>query len=70
MTCSCSRLKIGFEVTESRNWNPDCQEHGLYSDWYNSEEQQLKRDKENIEIRELQLRARRARQLARDKQDD
>ena len=22
--CLCARIKVGGEVTEARNWNPDC----------------------------------------------
>jgi hypothetical protein len=25
--CRCGRIKIGSEVTEHRNWNPDCPVH-------------------------------------------
>lgn len=70
MTCKCARIKIGFEVTENRNWNPDCEEHGVSSDWYNSDEQRAKRDKQNAELRDLQARARNARKLAREKTND
>lgn len=39
MQCTCPHLKIGTKVLESRNWNPDCEEHGVDSAWYNSEEE-------------------------------
>lgn len=38
-TCICGRIAVGMTVTDSRNWNPSCPEHGLKSPWYNSEEQ-------------------------------
>ena len=25
--CKCGRIRIGMEVTELRNWNPDCPVH-------------------------------------------
>jgi hypothetical protein len=52
--CRCGRIKIGFEVTEHRNWNPDCPEHGATSDWYRSPEQTAKRDAQRERLTELQ----------------
>lgn len=37
--CTCGRLAVGLTVTEARNWNPNCPDHGVKSPWYNSEEQ-------------------------------
>jgi len=42
--CSCPHLFLDLRETESRNWNPDCPEHGIQSDWYQSEEQKAKRE--------------------------
>lgn len=38
-TCTCGRIKLGSEVTEARNWNPDCPEHGTESAWWHSDVQ-------------------------------
>jgi len=59
--CRCGRIKIGMEVTESRNWNPDCPMHGLESEWYRSDEQSAKRQEQNDRLRDLQRQAREAR---------
>lgn len=32
--CVCGRIRVGMKVTENRNWNPDCPEHGIGSEWY------------------------------------
>ena len=61
-TCTCGRIKVGNEVTELRNWNPDCAEHGTDSAWWNSPEQVAKRQ-ENHNL--LQIKARAARDLGR-----
>lgn len=37
--CTCGRIAVGMWVTNSRNWNPKCPDHGLESFWYNSDEQ-------------------------------
>jgi hypothetical protein len=64
--CTCGRIKVGSEVTEHRNWNPDCPTHGVQSDWYRSPEQQAKRHAQDTRLRDLQWRAREARERARD----
>lgn len=61
MTCTCGRIKVGGRLTESRNWSPDCPEHGLISEWYNSEVQKTKRREASARLRDLQRRAREAR---------
>ena len=38
-TCTCGRIAVGMTITETRNWNPDCPDHGKASTWWNSEEQ-------------------------------
>jgi hypothetical protein len=60
--CRCGRIKIGSEVTEHRNWNPDCTEHGVTSNWYRSPEQVAKRQGQDDRLRDLQRQAREARQ--------
>lgn len=62
--CTCGRIKIGMEVTEHRNWNPDCVEHGLDSAWWKSPEQVAKRHIDNERLHNLQERAREARRRA------
>lgn len=64
MSCTCGHIHIGHEVTELRNLNPDCQEHGYDSEWYNSPEQVAKRQAQNDRLRSLQAEARRRRQEA------
>ena len=39
MACTCGRIVLGSEATGSRNWNPDCPEHGTESVWWNSDAQ-------------------------------
>lgn len=39
MTCTCPHLAIGTEILKQKNWNPDCEEHGVDSAWYNSEKE-------------------------------
>jgi hypothetical protein len=63
--CVCGRIKVGNEVTESRNWNPDCPEHGLDSEWWSSPEQVAKREAQGGRLRDLQRQAREARANAR-----
>lgn len=59
--CWCPQIKVGGQVTESRNWNHCCPEHGLGSDWYESDEQVEKRRQQNERLRDLQAQARAAR---------
>ena len=40
-------------ITESRNWNPDCEEHGVDSEWWQSPEQVAKREDASRRLREL-----------------
>ncbi len=63
--CSCGRLRIGHEVTEHRNWSPDCLAHGLGSPWYESPEQVAKREAQNDRLRDLQRQATEARRAVR-----
>jgi hypothetical protein len=55
---------VGTTVTESRNWNPDCPDHGVESEWYQSDEQSLRRAEQNRNLRALQIQARAARLIA------
>lgn len=66
MTCSCGRIVLGLKTTEHRNWNPECEEHGLDSEWFNSAEQRAKRKAQNDNLRDLQRQANEARRKARD----
>lgn len=63
--CICARLRVGLEVTEQRNWNPDCAEHGTESAWYSDPERRAARDSQNVRAVELQRRARELRQQRR-----
>jgi len=58
MICTCSRIKLGSEVTEARNWNPDCVEHGVGSTWWNSEAEVLDRQLQSTRLRVLSTLAR------------
>lgn len=62
MSCTCPEVFAGSHPTGTRNWNPECAEHGAESEWWNSEEQQKKREVEIVRSRELQQRAREQRQ--------
>ena len=62
-TCTCGRIKIGLEVTDARNWNPDCTEHGANSEWWNSPEQVAKRDEQRMTLLVLYAKGRAARKL-------
>lgn len=59
--CRCARLKVGGRPTESREWNPDCAEHGVMSAWWNDPDHVAAREAESIRLRDLQLRAAEAR---------
>ncbi len=61
MACTCGRIAIGMTITENRNWNPDCSEHGTDSAWWSSSEQIAKREAQNQRSRDLQTRAAEAR---------
>lgn len=64
--CSCGRIAVGMTITANRNWNPECAEHGLRSDWYRSPEQVTRRAQADEQLRDLYARARAARQAARE----
>jgi hypothetical protein len=55
---------VGNNLTEARNWNPDCDEHGRCSVWWNSSEQVEHRRIQNERLADLQQQARRARAAA------
>lgn len=62
MTCTCPEVFAGPHPTGSKNWNPDCDAHGVASAWYNSDEQISQRNAD----RERSLRLQR---LAREKRN-
>lgn len=62
--CTCPRLAIGMEVTEVRDWSRGCPEHGIYSTWWNSPEQQAKREAQRAESAALQAKAKEMRLAA------
>lgn len=58
MSCSCYPLSIEGAPP---NWNENCQDHGLASDWYNSPEQVERRLAQHNRLISLQRQAREAR---------
>ncbi|MFE6500733.1 hypothetical protein [Kitasatospora sp. NPDC057738] len=62
--CTCGRIAIGLEVTDHREWHRDCRQHGVYSTWWNSPEQQAARETRRQSSIDLQARARDARLAA------
>lgn len=68
MSCECGNIAIGLTVTETRNWHPECPEHGIESEWWNSEAQFQERMVRRSELIKLQARAREARRKAREGQ--
>ena len=66
-TCTCSHIKIGTTVSDSKNLNPECPEHGYNSVWYNSPEQVKKRGERSQRLRELYDTARKAREKVNEK---
>lgn len=63
--CGCAVVKVGGKPTLSRNWNPGCAEHGTTSMWYTSPEQVTRRAADSERLRDLQRRAREARNASR-----
>jgi len=70
VTCTCGRIKVGWEVTQLRNCNPDCEEHGVGTAWYTEPERVAKRQRDNERLIDLQLRAREARRQARKSKEE
>jgi len=62
--CRCGRIRVGMKITENRNWNPDCPEHGTDSYWYHSDAQSAKRQAQAERTASLQAQARAARRRA------
>lgn len=60
--CGCPNIVLGTKITEQRNWNPDCEEHGWESEWYKSDMQQQKLKQQRIRTTALQRIARERRQ--------
>ena len=52
-TCTCSYIKVGTTVSDNKNLNPECPEHGYNSVWFNSPEQVKKREARSQRLREL-----------------
>jgi hypothetical protein len=64
-SCICGAVKVGGKPTGSRNLNLDCPEHGTKSEWWSSPEQAAQRQQQSERLRDLQARAREARETAR-----
>lgn len=62
--CTCGRIALGMEVTENREWNPECREHGRDSTWWNAPAQRADRATRRAASIELQAGAREARARA------
>lgn len=62
--CICGHIKIGSEVTEHRNLDLNCPEHGTESAWWKSPEQKAKRKADNARLRDLQRQATEAKRRA------
>ena len=65
-TCTCSYIKIGTTVSDTKNLNPECSEHGYDSVWYNSPEQVKKREERSQRLRELYNARRKAQEKNKD----
>ncbi len=59
--CTCSRIRIGTQVSDHLAWRPDCPVHGAASKWYNSPEQVEQREQRRIRLRALLMEAAAAR---------
>ena len=64
--CTCYHIKIGTTVSDNKNLNPECPEHGTKSVWYNSPEQVKKRGERSQRLRELYDAARKAKENVND----
>ena len=53
---------LGSKRTENKNWNPDCEEHGLESEWYNNPIQIQQREESKNRSIQLQRLARQRRE--------
>jgi hypothetical protein len=61
MSCTCHAIDLNMKKLENVIvLNPNCDEHGYGSEWYNSKEQTEKRSKDRERLRNLQLQAREA----------
>lgn len=67
--CTCPHIYVGSTNTGSREWNPDCPQHGTDSDWYKSPAQVERRRLQSERLRGLQLEAARRRRDAREPKD-
>ena len=59
--CTCHPVGVGLGKPQGLDWQPDCREHGLESDWWNSKEQIDRRAADRLYLLDLQRRAREAR---------
>lgn len=57
MSCTCHRLAVGLEPTDSYDWSPGCEEHGVRSAWYNVPQRRRERWAHKVQLVELQLKA-------------
>lgn len=68
MKCRCRSLHLNATRNESdivgHEWNPDCPQHGINSEWWQSPEQVAKRAEAGRRLRELQMQAREARRTS------
>ncbi len=67
--CTCAEVHVIADGNPtrrevlSRNWNPDCRQHGLTSAWWMSPEQVARRRRESERLLVLRTKARHARRL-------
>lgn len=61
--CICAPVYAGSTLTGSYNWNPDCYQHGVGSEWYTSDEQVERRRVQSARLRDLANQRRRQRGL-------
>lgn len=58
--CECARVYVGTQLSDNRNWNPDCPQHGIQSAWWKSPEQVMLRRQKADQLADLQAKARAA----------
>lgn len=37
-SCECPEVRVGWQLTGSRNWSDSCPEHGVGTDWFQAME--------------------------------
>lgn len=68
MSCTCGVVKLNTTTQSSnwpRNWNPDCPVHGVQSAYWNDPDRVAERADQSRRLRDLQIRASKARAAAR-----